>query len=573
MKAPHRSALLIAGFAAAFVGLAAPTTARAQRNQMPGPDTKKALVTAFRGDVEGGVKAADEIRNRIQGEYSIKVLMPISKKNIDATLTQSGYKPDSALSPNDIKELAKLLSADEVIDGTVTKTATGYRVMTRMFLPRDPNLSQPLVTVESNNWGDIARQVVDEYDKARKQIPDNQACENGIRAGTPAVAIAAARKGLITYPKSTLLRLCMAQVYALSKTAADSMGPWKDSVIALTKSALELEKTNKIALTMQYEAYQAKNDTTNALESLIGLMNADPTNQTTAEQVIATLVNLGKAERAIPTAKQLVANNPGDPAYARTYWLVLRAARKYKESVPAGMAYVAIDSAMADSTYFLRQTADLAADSMFAKAAEMAAVATAKYPKTSTFWVIKGQNEVKAGQLPAAKASYERALAIEPKLPGIAPRLAQMTYDMGDVAGAMKALKADATADPSNKDRDGALAASFAQKAYQAAAASKTVEDYKKAIPIAQAADDISPSAASAFFIAISAYQAMAGSMEGLKTSRSCEEFKAVGDLITLVSVNMPRGGSISPENAKAILGSLPQYQTYVDASIKRLCK
>lgn len=564
----------MAGFAAALAGSATPTAARAQRNQVPGPDTKKALVTAFRGDVEGGVKAADEIRNRIQGEYSIKVLMPISKKNIDATLLQSGYKPDSALSPNDIKELAKLLSADEVIDGVVTKTATGYRVVSRMFLPRDPNLSQPLVTVESNNWGDIARQVVDEYDKARKQIPDNQACENGLRASDPKTAIAAARKGLISYPRSTLLRLCIAQAYASMKTTADSTGPWKDSVIAVAKSALEIDRTSNIALVLLYDAYKTKADTANALNTLIAIMNADPTNTTRREQVISELVLSGKAEMAIPTAKQLVADNPGDPAYARTYWLVLHAAKRYPDAVAAGMAYVALDSAAADSSYFLRQIQDLAADSAFAKAAELASVAATKFPKTSTFYLIKGQNERKAGQLPAAKASLERALAIEPKLPGVSQLLAQLSYDQGSPADAIKVLKADVANDPSNKERDAQLLASFAQKMYQVAAASKSFDDYKKVIPVAQASDDMSQSAAAKFFIAVSAYQALSILAEtSLKTSKSCDDFKAAGDLLTLVSINMGPGGSISPENAKAILGAVPQFQAYIDSSIKKYCK
>src|SRR3982750_2025460 len=62
VKAPHRSALTAAGLAAVFAVSAVPSVASAQRQQAPGPDTKRVLVTTFRGDVEGGVKAADEVR-------------------------------------------------------------------------------------------------------------------------------------------------------------------------------------------------------------------------------------------------------------------------------------------------------------------------------------------------------------------------------------------------------------------------------------------------------------------------------------------------------------------------------
>ena len=574
MKASHSSALLFAGFAAALVATVAPSAALAQaRTQMPGPDTKRVLVTAFRGDVEGGVKAADEIRNRVASEFSIRQLMPTSKKDIEATLQQSGYRPDSALSPNDIKELAKLVRADEVIDGTVMKTATGYRVDARLFLPRDASLSQPLISIESANLGDVAKQVVSEYDRARKQIADNQACENAIRANTPAVAITAARKGIATYPKATLSRLCLATAYDAMKTTSDSTGPWKDSVIAITKAIIDLDKSSRIAYQLQYGAFKAKNDTTNALQSLIGLMSADPTNSTIREQVITEVVQSGKAEVAVPIAKKLVEDNPGDPQYARLYWLVLRQAKMYKESVPAGVAYVAIDTAAADSNYFYRQIADLTADSAFAKAGEFAALAAQKFPTTVGFLMQKAQAERRAGQLPAAKASLERALAVDPKVNGANYILAQIAGDMGNMDDAIKFAKADAAADANNKARAAALLLSIGNIQYKAAVEAKTTEAFKKALPVLQASDEMSPTANAKFLIAVSAYQAMANMTEMLKTSKSCEDFKAANDLLSTVNINMPQGGSVSPETAKQILGGAAQFGPFIEGSMKKYCK
>src|SRR5471030_1579904 len=72
VKAPSRSALLVAGLAAALAAAADPSVAGAQRNRAPGPDTKKVLVTALRGDAEAGIRVADEIRNRVSDEFNIK---------------------------------------------------------------------------------------------------------------------------------------------------------------------------------------------------------------------------------------------------------------------------------------------------------------------------------------------------------------------------------------------------------------------------------------------------------------------------------------------------------------------
>jgi lipopolysaccharide biosynthesis regulator YciM len=573
VKAPHRSALTAAGLAAVFAVTAVPSVASAQRQQAPGPDTKKVLVTTFRGDVEGGVRAADEVRNRVASDFSIRTLMPTSKKDINNTLEQSGYRPDSALSPNDIKELAKLVRADEIIDGTVTKTPAGYRVNARLFLPRDAALSQPLISTESSNLGDVAKQIVREYDAARKQLAANQECENAIRDKKLDLDVAAARRGIAAYPKATLSRLCLASAFQAWKTTADSTKPWADSVIAVTKEVVGLDPRSKIAYTLAYDAYKAKHDTANSLQSLVGMMNSDPTNTTLRESVIAELVQSGQANIAVPTAKQLVTDNPGDPQYARTYWLVLRAARNFKESVPAGIAYVALDTAAADSNYFFRQVADLRADSAYARAAEMASQGIAKYPRSATLYLQKAQNERSAGQLPAAKASLDRALEVDPKISGANMLKAQICYDIGDVPCAIASVKADVAADATNKDRDAGYLLGIGQAAYKKGVESKKPEDFQTAISLLKASDELNPSPAAAFLTAVSGFSLVQYYGTTLQNSHTCADAKAGQDALLLVNTYMPRGGSINAEAAKQILGAIPQYQAFFDGSAKKYCK
>lgn len=575
MKASHRYALPTVSLAVALIASTAPAVARAQRGRAPGPDTPRILVTNFRGDREGGVKLADAIRERIGDQFSARTLYATPKKDIETTLKQSGYPADSALSPNDEKELAKLVRADEILDGSVTKTPSGYRVQARFFLPRDVSLAQPLLTAETNDLGDVAKQIVKEYDQARKQLASNRDCENAIRDGKIDAAIASARKGIQEYPKSTLARLCLASAFQAIKTSPDSATKrwWADSVIAVTKEVAQLDPRSKIAYTLQYDAYKVKNDTSNFLQSLIGMMNSDPSNTSLRESVIAELVTLGKAELAIPSAKQLVAENPGDPQYARTYWLVLRAANNYKESVPAGIAYVALDSAAADSNYFFRQIADLRADSAFARAAEFAATGIAKFPRSGTLWLQKAQNERNAGQLPAAKASLQRAIELDPKASGANLLLAQIFVDLNQPDSAVAAVKADATIDPTGKDRDAQFLLGIGNQAYKAAVTSKSNDDFRKAIAILQASDEMSPSANAKFLAAASAFTVVQQLGTTLPNSKSCTDAKLGQDMLVIVSTNMPQGGSVNPEIAKQILGAIPQYQNYFDASAKRYCK
>jgi lipopolysaccharide biosynthesis regulator YciM len=573
VKAPYRSALAAAGLAAAIAVTLVPSIARAQRQQVPGPDTKKVLVTAFRGDVEGGVRLADEIRSRVSSDFNIRQLMPTSKKDIETTLVQSGYRPDSALSPNDIKELAKLVRADEIIDGSVTKTPTGYRISARYFLPRDAALSQPLVSTESANLGDVAKEIVREYDGARKQLQANQECENAIRDRKLDVAVAAARKGIATYPKATLSRLCLASAFQAWKTTADSTKPWADSVIKVTKEVTTIDPRSKIAYQLQYDAYKTKSDTTNLVPALLGYMNADPTNAALREQVIAEVIQLNKANLAVPIAKALRDENPGDPQYARTYWLVLRAAKQYKESVPAGEEYVKLDTAAATVDYFLRQANDLGADSSYARAAEFASLGAAKFPKDATLLLVKAQNERKAGQLPAAKASLERALTIDPKAPGASLLLIQISHDLGDDSTAVKTAKADVAADPTNKERTSGFLLSLGNGTYRAATQSKKPEDYNKAVILLKGSDEINPSVNAKFLESVAAFGLVQHYGTELPKSKTCADAKAGQDAVAIVNTNLPPSGSVNAEAAKQILGAMPQYQAFFDQSAKKYCK
>ena len=560
---------LTAAAVAAVCGSIVPRSASAQKEGAPGAGTRKVLITAFRGDRDAGQKVADEIRNRIAGGFDIRSLMPTSKKDIEMTLTQANYRPDSAFSPNDLKELAKLVRADEVIDGTIARSGSGYRVTARMFLPRDIALSQPLMTDASvKDLADAATAIVAEYAHARAQIQSNQACETAIRANQNAVAIAAARKGIRSYPRAVLLRLCMANAYANMRVGADSTQPWKDSVIAITREILKLDKHCRIAYQLQYDVYKAKHDTANALAAVVGISNSGSWNATYFTEPPFG----GSAELAVLTARRLLADNPGDPQYARTYWLVLRAAKHFKESVPAGMAYVAIDTAAADSNYFFRQLADLEADSSYAKAAEMAAIGSAKYPRSTSLLLQKAQNERRAGQLSAAKASLQRALEIDPNVNGANYLLASISAEMNDADDAIKYMKDDAALNRADRRRDAVDLMQLGSTLYKVAMASKTADDYKKAVSLFHAAGQIS-GAQSNSFLAYSAFQPVAASMGMLRTSTSCEDFKAANDLLTIVNINMPALSAEDPDVAKRIMAAAMLYAPFFEDSIKKYCK
>jgi hypothetical protein len=110
--------------------------------------------------------------------------------------------------------------------------------------------------------------------------------------------------------------------------------------------------------------------------------------------------------------------------------------------------------------------------------------------------------------------------------------------------------------------------------AYKAAEASKKAEDFKKAIALMQASEEISPSANAKFFMAVSAFRLVAEAGQNLpKKGSTCQDARDAANYLSMVNTNMPGGGSVSPPTAQQILGAMSQYQPFIDAQVKRLCR
>jgi tetratricopeptide (TPR) repeat protein len=188
-------------------------------------------------------------------------------------------------------------------------------------------------------------------------------------------------------------------------------------------------------------------------------------------------------------------------------------------------------------------------------------------------WLQKAQNERSAGPLPAATASLQRALEIDPKASGANLLDAQIYVDLNQPDSAVAAVNADAAADPSGKERDAQFLLSIGNSAYKAAVTSKNIADFQKALSILQASDAMAPSPNAKFLSAVSAFSVLQQLGSTLPNTKSCTDAKLGQDMLTVVSTNMPQGGSVSPEAAKQILSAVPQYQTFFDGSAKRYCK
>jgi tetratricopeptide (TPR) repeat protein len=566
VKATLRCAVTAAG-AIALAATSAPRVVVAQRSGQPAQDTPRILIATFHStDPVQGVSLAEALRSRVQQETPIRLLYVLPRNDINNYLTSSGYKADSALSASDLKELARLMRADEILDGLAVKAGGGIRVDARLMLARDVALAQPLPTVEGKDAGAAARQLEKELSEARKQLVDNRRCENAIRAEKYDEAIAAARAGIQKYPNATLARLCLMTAYSSKKMA--------DSVLRIAEEILKLDSISTFALRNAVASYQEKGDTAKAVQMSIRLSRLDPS---VRQQIIQMLGALNKPDLALPLVKEMLNDNPGDPQLLRMRWLLLLSAKQWKDALAAGEEYVKTDTVAATSDYFTRAVATAAADSQLQLASQIAARAVQKFANNAELWMLYAQTLRKAGQLQQAVAAAQRAFEINPKVE-LGVQFIAVTYGEMNQPDSAIAFGRKAVAGGAEKSAVGtALMGFVAQAAKAAQEAGKTEgkgrDEWMHAYRMASTVDSIAPNEQTKYFIGVSAFQIGYDALSGLNKSKSCAEAQLAEDMWATSQINMPQGAKVDTQVAGQIMGAIQQYSPVIQQAKSSVCK
>ena len=586
MKGMHRHALTAAVALAALAAGGAPSVVAAQGRNAPPPDAPRILVPTLNSSDKGlGVQAADAIRSRLNQDFPFKVLWVIPKSDINGTLEASGFRTDTALGINNARDLAKLLRADEILVGTVTKTDQGFTITPTLVLARDPSLAQPMPPVTGERMDLAAMLLSRELADARKQLTGDEQCEDALRNKNAQAAITAAKQAIASYPQATIARLCLATAYQQANMP--------DSVIAASNEVLKTDSLNKMALQMLAEAYKSSGKSDLAMETWTKLLTADPGNVRVQEEVVRELAASGNPAVAMPVIDSAVAHNPFDASLMKLQYLIHLAAHDWKGSIRIAGDLAKADTAAVDTLYFTRLVAAYAADSQPQQAAEAAARAVAKFPNNASLWALRAQLLRNSGQLQQALDATKRALAINPKIMHGWVQLAQAEVDLNQPDSALAALH---QAIPNGEDTT--FAAQYALKIgndlYKAAVAAKSRFDstlksasaqvkadsaaanraaFMNAERVLAYSDSIAPSASAGFLLGVSAfYVGQSAATEAPKT-KSCELAKQAQDQFLTSQMQIMKNGQASPDAAKQVLGALQQYSPVVDNQVKVFCK
>ncbi len=565
----------------AWLGLVASTmtgVVEAQVARAPDPNTPRMMVLTFRSATPGntGVQAADALRGRMQSEVPYKQLWQIPNTEINAVLEASGYRKDEPLSSNDARELGRQLRADEFVQGVVRRDGETWRMEATLHLVRDPSLAQPLTVATAAKAGDAAKLLSAELVEARKQLVPERNCNNAGREKNWDKAIAAAKEGIALFPKATIVRTCL--LNALFETKATD-----EVQLAMAEEILAIDGRSRRALSIAGDIYRRRNianpkDTANAnkmIQAYTGLIAADPTNARLVEDVTKAIAGAGNPGVALPIIRKAVEDNPGDAALMRTQFLVELAARETKAALVTGQALVALDTAMADTSYFFRMAAAFTADSQPAKAAEEIAKGVAKFPENASLLVVSAQAQRAAGQTQQAVETLKKALVLDANVEKGQLQLAQLYGELKQPDSAYAALViADKGAD---SVLVGDVALDLGNKAQRELKPESTEADYVSTVNYLTLADNNATSPErkqqAKFLIGAIAVRRGQALLRAGGETRNCAMVKQAGEQLAIAQVNVPAGGRFAPQAAGQLMQAIGQLLPAQQQTEKAVCK
>jgi len=562
LKARVSQLLAFTGSVAALLSAAVATPAHAQRQRAEQLAPRIMVPTLGSSDKELGIQAAEAIRARLVRDVRPANLFVIPKNDIYNTLQASGYSTTEALGSNDAKALATLLRADHYIDGTVMRSAAGVRIDSRLVLSRDNTVTQALPAAEGR-LDAAAASVSKSTQAAMKQLEAEIKCVNLAREQKYVEAIAAARQGVAAYPNGTIAGICLGNAFYASNQL--------DSVLAVAQRINQSDPKNIPALRWMADIYGQRRDP-RAIDALLGLLAADPTNLRLVDQVVNQLAASGQSARAVPIITEILRNNPGDPTLLKTSWLVLLAAKEYQQAIQTGLEYAKVDTAAADTSYYIRLAGAYAALNQSQQAAQALTEATTRYPTNATLWAVYAQTLQNAGRSAEAAIAAQRAIRINPRVEGgyalLATTLAA-TNQWDQVASVLERGAASGA--------DAPLLAKIALKlgndSYRAGNVSKNRADFQRAVTLLKLSDRLDASASAKFLIGAASFSIGQSAINEAQETKSCSLARMSKDAFTAAQENVPAGLQDYREPAMQLLNAIPQFMPAVNAMVTRFCR
>jgi len=556
-------------------GVLAASPALAQRAVVTSSDAVKLVVVPFaRQDRDSlmAVQVANAIRERLTIAFPTR-FNALSKRVIDTNLVSSGFPVDMPLDPGTARQLARVLNARLLIEGSILQLGDdSVEVVGRLseITGALPQTASASVRIERRRVGngtgnELANRLADYY----RSFENAKECVARRQANELVRALELARQALVRYPNSSQAYLCMAQTMQAQNAPVDT-------VIRLLEHARDADSLNIQAMWQLARFYEQRNDTTELIHALRHIVASDP-NAGDTRIALARLLNIrGHADSAISVLDSSLTRNPSQAEMLIVRSLVLAGTRRWADAAADLVRAGEVDTTKVDSAYVARLVVIYGQANDTANVIQWVRRATQRSPSQADNWyrlaaLLRARNDT-TGAIEAIQG-YLRLLP-EDGRGNIVYATLLLSREQFDSAAARATLAGTS---------DSMLRGSAAQVLFAVGARRLQAQDYPAAADLLGRAKGWAAQNTRfriSYYLGVSQLQmAIAADNEAQAASTRpqaqarCDAARRETDLLTQVEANVTEGGRADPDRAQQILTqAVPAYRQRATA-FQRACQ
>lgn len=331
------------------------------------------------GDSSHSVAIGEAIRTRLDKlvDEQFRVL---TRQEMNDALKQFGYPPDAILGPLPLRAFAQSLNARVLLASTLSHDASGKHLLTARLggLSDDAGTVVTAPIGGSQDHAELGARVADGFAPAIEVWQDAHKCVDLSRTA-PDKAVEAGKKAVARVPTSGLANYCLGMLALARGKKADSAEAISDFQAAVKGDPLSLAAWTQLGST-----YEMAGDTAHTIDALKQMILIAPTNQPLRELAFKKFLAYGKPE----VAEQVAADGLKlDPSNVDLYELRANA-RAFRENYSGALddleQIVALDSARADSTFFVKYLVFASQKPDTARLIKWSSLALKKFPQNLT---------------------------------------------------------------------------------------------------------------------------------------------------------------------------------------------
>jgi tetratricopeptide (TPR) repeat protein len=373
--------------------------------------TEKLLVLplmAPSADSATSIALADAVRDRIAALAKYKVLV-ITKAKLCEALTASGFPCDGLLDDQQARQLARFLSVQAYVTGSLTRSGSTLTANVRVIDISSSGMAATF-TVTNGNPGTVAalgEAISQRLNTIIRASEQSRECTQARQRGQFARALASAQKALAIDPTSAGAHLCISTVYEAQRMPVES-------IIVASERALKGDPLNSTALENIARGWQQKGDTLKAVDAFIRQLEGDPRNTSRRMGIVQLLRQMKEWQRAVDLLDAGLALTPADQQMLEMKTRICIEGSLWKCAVSGLMAQAQHDSALLKDTSFLKTAIGAAQQAPDTQAGlVLTGAAIRSFPSNVSFLKTHGAALEMGGRVDSALVIYKKTLALE----------------------------------------------------------------------------------------------------------------------------------------------------------------